>query len=272
VSSNSAEDERSRSGSEEADRRPSDVLVTLSQIVAFTVGLGAFVYIAGAAVLWVRLSQSHFPADSVVTSLPRELVVGIGLKSVVVPSVALAIVAGLGIGLVTVPTPLRRYRNSSTKRTHGVIGLLLGLAVAIVAWLFFTFSINLLVWWGAAAALAYFIALGVGKSLQHKTWDVAAIALAAAAIGLLGAAFRVVVEAVDPRLDNATVCVKDGGAPYVGLLIGEAANAVYLGREEEDGVGKTDVVVAIPRERVSEVWIGPEAEHECTPIPQSGGG
>ncbi len=271
MSSNSAEDEGSRS--EEAGRRPSDVFVTVSQIVAFILGLGAFVYIAGAAVLWVRLSRSNFPADSVVTSLPRELVVGIGLKDVVVPSVALAIVAGLGILLVT-RSPLKRDATGVTKRTHGTIGVVLGIAVFIAASLVFTFSFNLVwVWWGAAAVLAYFIALGVGKALQHKTWDFVVIALAAAAIGLLGAVFRVVVEAVDPRLDNATVCVNDGGAAYVGLLIGEAENAVYLGREEADDVGKTDdVVVAIPRERVSEVWIGPEAEHECTSIPQSGGG
>jgi hypothetical protein len=272
VSSNSAEDAGSRSGSEEPGRRPSDVFVTLSEIVAFIVGLGAFVYIAGAAVLWVRLSRSHFPADSVVTSLPRELVVGIGLKSVVAPSVALAIVAGLGIVLVSVPARLRRYRSSSTKTTHGTIGVLLGITVGIAAALVFAFNYQLFVWWGVAAVLAYFIALGIGRSLQHESWDVPKVALAAAAIGLLGAAFRVVVEAVDPRLDNATVCVKDGGAPYVGLLIGEAANAVYLGREEEDDAGRSDVVVAIPRERVSEVWIGPEAEHECTPIPQSAGG
>ena len=41
------------------------------------ISLAGLVYVFGAIVLWVRLSRSDLPSDSVVSALPRELVVGV---------------------------------------------------------------------------------------------------------------------------------------------------------------------------------------------------
>lgn len=236
----------------------SNVLTMVSQIVAFVVGLTAFVYVAGGTVLWIRLFRSDLPADPVITSLPRELVIGIGLKSVVAPAAALAIIAWVALRAVTWSLPT----SSGPKRTHGTLFLAVGSVSFLVAfWLIpnVSWAIGGLI----AAMIVYFIALGVGwgrERLQRvRRWERAEFAVAAVVIGLFGAFIRIALEVADPRLDNAVVCVADGSEPYTGLLVGEAKDAVYLGERSDR------VVIAIPKSRVKELWIGSD-DHACGPM------
>ena len=250
--------------------RPS-FFVTLSQIIALVVGLTAFVYVAGGAVLWIRLFRSDLPADSVVTSLPRELVIGVGLKSVVAPAAVLAILAATALAMVTTAARLGRGQ----KRTHGVIAVVLGLAIFGAGFLIsirvgstFAFPVVNLPIEPVVASAVFYLALAIGlggKYVQQGFWDPMKIALAAAVIGLIGAGLRIGLEFADPRLDNAVVCVNDGGISYDGLLIGQAQEAVYLGQRfhEDDGV-----VVSIPQSRVDELWIGSD-KRACSDRDQS---
>lgn len=244
----------------EASRRSDSqhLLTTLSQIVTFVVSLTAFIYIAGATVLWIRLFRSDLPADSVVTSLPRELVVGVGLKSVVAPSVVLAAIGAAALGVMTVA-----LRLGGTKRTHGSIAVIVGIAFFSAAILTLP-GVGWAIGWALAAAAVYFGALAIGwlgKWHDPAFWDRTKIALAAALIGLLGAGIRVLTELADPRLDNAVVCVNDGGSKYDGLLIGESGQAIYLGQ----GRASDRVVVSIPKSRVAELWIGSD-QRACSGI------
>jgi hypothetical protein len=74
----------------------------------------------------------------------------------------------------------------------------------------------------------------------------------AEALGLLAAFGRIAVEAADPRLEDAVVCVADREA-YPGLLIAEASSSVYVGQRLPD---EPNVVVSISNDRVQEVWVG----------------
>ena len=235
------------------EAQESNLWVKISQIVGLVAGLAAFVYIAGAAVLWVRLFRSNFPADPVVTSLPRELVIGIGMKSVVGPALVLAIVAAAGIAVVK---RLRATLMGTMPKTHGTAGVVVGVISGTIALLLVP-DVAWVVGWAVAGLTAYFIALGFGKTVQNRGLSFATVALIALAIGLLGATIRIFVEVADPRLDNAVVCVNDGGSRYTGLLIGESSGAVYLGIRTEH------VVVSIPRSRIGELWIGPKT-HDCS--------
>jgi hypothetical protein len=239
----------------EADK--SNVLETVSKLVGFAVGLTAFVYVAGGTVLWIRLFRSDLPADPVITSLPRELVIGIGLKSVVAPAAALAILAWVALRGVT-----WSIRTSGTRRTHGTLFLAVG-AISFLAAFWLVPRLSWAIGGLIAAMVVYFIALLIGwvrKRFQPvRDWGNSEFALAAVVIGLGGAFIRVALEVADPRLDNAVVCVGDGSEPYTGLLVGEAKDAVYLGERSER------VVIAIPKSRVEELWIGTD-DHACGPI------
>jgi len=85
--------------------------------------------------------------------------------------------------------------------------------------------------------VVYFIALLLGWGTKRfqpvRRWGHSEFAVAAVVIGLGGAFIRVALEVADPRLDNAVVCVADGGDPYTGLLVGEAKDAVYLGERSD---------------------------------------
>jgi hypothetical protein len=232
------------------------VVATLSAIITVVVGLTALVYIFGGVVLWIRLHREHFPADSVVTSLPRELVIGVGLKSVIVPTVGLAIVAAIGLVLVTVS-----LRLGKGIRTRGTIALVVGAILFTMLFVAFRGS-----WWAlawiAVACAAYFLALGVGYRLKlHRSgyWTPATIAIWAAVLGIVGAGFRILLEWNNPSLEQAVICVNDGGTKYDGLLIGETGEAVYLGQGEQ----ADRVVISIPTGRIEELWIGSK-ERACS--------
>jgi hypothetical protein len=232
---------------------------TISQIVAFFAGLTAFVYVAGGTVLWIRLFRSELPADPVVTSLPRELVISIGLKDVVLPAAVLAAIAWAALMAVTQAGSVGR----GSKRTHGVIALIVGL-VAFLVTLWFVPSISWALGWTVAAFAVYFLALLAGwipKKLGYadpalKQLTPKSAVVLGAVIALFGAFLRIVFEVADPQLDNAVVCVNDRGAPYKGLLVGQAQDTVYLGKRPQRAV------IAIPKSRVREMWIGSD-EHAC---------
>jgi hypothetical protein len=150
-----------------------------------------------------------------------------------------------------------RVLGRGTKRTHGLLALIVGL-VAFVVVLWLVPSMSWAVGWFVAGFAVYFVALLAGwvpkkigradPALPHLTPRSAVVV--AAVIALLRAFARIVFEVADPRLDNAVVCVNDKKPPYVGLLVGQAQDAVYLGERKERAV------IGIPKSRINEIWIG----------------
>jgi hypothetical protein len=243
---------------EQSTRSP---FVTATQIIASLLSLAGLVYIFGALVLWVRLARSDLPSD-VVSALPRELVIGVGLKSVVAPSVLFAFIAAFGFVAVTYAVrfgKLHEHRmNIAT--THGVLAFAGGTIVIggvfLLAALSYGRPLTTMWIWAALAIAVLSLALVIGwfakKVVAATSWGPGTIALLAAILGLVGAFGRIVLEAADPRLEDAVVCLAEGEA-YPGLLIGEASSSVYLGQRLPN---EPNVVVSISKDRVQEVWIG----------------
>ena len=252
----------------------------ITRIIGLVAGLAAFVYIAGAAVLAVRLEKAGLPASEVVTSLPRELLIGVGLQYVVAPALALAMVAGLEILILI-------------KWKRGVwVALLAGLflTAVLVALLLVVrtgdeheFRDEGAVGWWIAFLAAYVATLVIYVAAKGKLETLYLVALVALGVGLIAAVARVAYERKSTRLQEATVCVNDGGPNYEGFLVGETSDAVYLGRlddraEPDDGeksgtrpppktaeqVKVVKVVLAIRKDRVGELRIGDRSSWNCS--------
>jgi hypothetical protein len=246
-----------------------DWIERATKIIGLVAGLGAFVYITGAAVLAVRLDTAGLPATDVVSGLPRELLIGVGLQYVVAPAVALALVAGLQVLL------LRLWLRGDQKTGRKVVGILIGgfLLTAFILWIVLSFQRWERPWtlgvlgWLAAWVAVYVATLLVYVAHKGKREPLVLMALIALSVGLIAAAARVVSDRENHRLKEATVCINDGGPNYEGLLVGETSSAVYLGRVEEG------LILAVPKERVGELRIGDMSSWSCSvPRPTQDGG
>jgi hypothetical protein len=70
--------------------------MVVGRVTSVLTALAAFlglVYLLGAGVLWIRLAREGLPTEAVITSLPRELLLSIGLRSIFLPAL---VFAGLG--------------------------------------------------------------------------------------------------------------------------------------------------------------------------------
>ena len=247
-------------------QKRTDLVEVLSNAITAILGLAAFVYVTGAAVLWARLVAKDLPANPVVTGLPRELLVATGLRTVVVPSLLLALVALAGLWF---RSRLDRARADKT----------VGFGLRVPSWILFGilyavgagFAISMFVSWGTwafgwtIAIYVAFVAAGLVSRLEmFRNRPMLRIAALALLVGGIGALVRIVVELEKPDLQSAVVCVKDGGDPYSGLLVGETSNVVYIGQEDEHRV------LSVPTDRVGELWIGTTDIQACSlPEPTS---
>lgn len=232
------------------------LLKTLGELITVLVGAVAFVYLAGAAVLWIRLWSAGLPTDAVVSGLPRELLVAVGLRSVVAPAVPLAVAAGVFLLLAA-----WRPTSDRAKRIRAGLSVVVGALGGVAVSFYFADrgEQDLALGW----LVAFFVVWGISVLIvmSDLPLSIVAVALVALILGLAAAAVRVAVELSDPRLSKARVCVNDGGRAYNGRLIGETENAVYLGDRER--------VVVIPKSRVGELWIGVAPKRCHVPKPRS---
>jgi hypothetical protein len=90
----------------------SRVVTTLLTALAAFVGL---VYLLGAGVLWIRLAREGLPTEAVITSLPRELLLSVGLRSILLPAFVYSGLGVLVLILVERRTPIgvRSFRRGS---------------------------------------------------------------------------------------------------------------------------------------------------------------
>jgi hypothetical protein len=266
---------------------PVDLVERAGKIIALVAGLAAFVYIAGAAVLAVRLDAEGLPASEVVTSLPRELLVGVGLQYVVAPALALALVSGLEIYILRW---LGNWKGHWRARDF-VVAVIVGLVLtAIILWGLLSLqrgswllprleSAELLStsgWWIAflVAYMLTLLALYLARAGERTCRTLELAALVALTVGVIAAVARVGYERTNTHLEEATVCVNDGGPDYEGVLIGETSDAVYLGIRDEDDrariASKETVfrtpprVLEIPKDRVGELHIGYKTYSICS--------
>ena len=212
----------------------------------------------GALVLALRLQTNDLPTLAVLSNLPRELVISVGLTYVVAPwLVAASLVALFWLVRETPPAA----PSSSRLMTWGELWrALVVAAVGVVAgWLVLRGLGGRFAAWDT---LSLGIALGAVTSLATVVWRLlsrryastwpkpAAIAIWAALAGLVAVPLFVEIGARSP-LAEAQLC-GEGPMHLKGWLIGEAGDRVYIGE-----ITDPHRVVSAPR--TGELYVGPEA-------------
>lgn len=231
-----------------------DAIADLLKLIVATVAL---VYIAGGAVLWVRLTKEGVPTDPVVSALPREFLISVGLKSIVAPALLFAVAAGALVWANSGGTKAQTAKLIVTFAVFLAFILLMSLYALNREW----WTLGLLV--GSVVAV---LMAAVLYRLIDPTRTAMQVTLVIVATGIGGASARVLVEIFDHRSAPATVCVKDSSEAFEGEYIGETDKTIYLAYPQEDSL------LSIPKDRVAETHIARgEESPTCRltyPLPQ----
>lgn len=77
---------------DDPSQRLKALLEVVGKAVSTVAGAAAFLYVVGAAVLWIRLTKAQLPADHALGVLPRHLLISVGMRKVVLPAIAAGLV------------------------------------------------------------------------------------------------------------------------------------------------------------------------------------
>jgi hypothetical protein len=242
----------------------SRVITTLLTALAAFVGL---VYLLGAGVLWIRLAREGLPTEAVITSLPRELLLSVGLRSILLPALVYSGLGVLVLILVEWRTPigkdpgffggfgeaLMRLRLLAFVSAGSLVGLIIA-GVAAVVLSRIGFGVAPALGWLLGGLVVILVSAAIAMRRNWKGgWEpetlrvFVGIALLAAGVATLA---RLSVEIASPQFEQISVCARNPDGVFQGLFIGETGNGVYLG-----DVGR-ESVVEIPRDRLKTVWFG----------------
>jgi hypothetical protein len=244
----------------------SSLVSVVAQLVGLAAGAVALLYVAGGAVLALRLYLADLPSRTIAAQLPRDLLISIALAQIVLP---VAVVACLYVtwrlvrGSTTPPRLLvgpRRLLAASAVAGVAVVGLLIP-AVGHVRE-----GAKGLSWLVAIAFLVTLVVVLAGLSLRAKLVDAygespgswssqAAVARMAVVIALVAVPICVLFAGAYFPLLPAQVCTASG-ANVSGVLIGETSDRTYIGEVKE--VGDLNVF-SIPSSQTTQTVIGGNA-------------
>jgi hypothetical protein len=226
-----------------------------------------FVYVLGAAVVWIRLSREHLPTEAVITSLPRGLLLSVGLRSIVVPVLVFALLACAALVFVAKSEKSRRAAAAlpgvrdqpasaegapaeAAPAEPGFWGKVWhDLQVAFGSWVAIVIAVlavsiarlvqsgwsaaNEVAWWGFGAVIVVLLSAGIASTWPQLVGSdkLDKIALIAVVVSVVAAVARLGAVCVDPGFEQVAVCTKDTGSLVSGLFIGETDNGIYLGKK-----------------------------------------
>jgi hypothetical protein len=235
----------------------SKAITALSDVLKLVISAVAIVYVAGGAVMWVRLRHEGVPTDPVVSALPREFLISIGLRTIVAPALAYAAV---GLGLYWVSRKVRGHFGLQL-----LVAFVLGAGLIVISVLIAAFVLDRN-WWTVGLLIGLGVTLFVGWALNlrvdttrpmavkrvNTTRATPVVTAVVIATGFGGIAGRVFVEALDDTSAPTTVCVKDAKATFQGDYIGETDKTIYLAD------GANHAIVSIPKDRAAETHVAEE--------------
>ena len=217
-------------------------------------GLASLVVILGGAVLSWRLRSQGLPADAVVSVLPREFLISVGLGVTVQLVVFLLVLLpgfvwqGAGVARAAAWAGAALLAYPFLRIASGYDWLLLGAAWLVTAFILYGFIL-----WG------------------RRKWGSTRETLPIVSLVIVGLAFFIPWRAAfewrsAPGLD-ALVCLvgSEGFAGEFpvgwadGVLIGENNNYIYIGQKKRSG-GRDPQIAQIPREHIGIVVVGEDAD------------
>ena len=255
----------------------SSLVSVVAQLVGLAAGVVALLYVAGGAVLALRLYLADLPSRTIAAQLPRDLLISIALAQIVLP---VAVVACLYVtwrlvrGATTPPRLLVRPREllaASAVAAFVVVGLLIPAVGHVregakgLSWLLaIAFLITLVV---VLAGLSLRVKLVDAYGASPASWSSqSAVARMAVVVALVAVPICVVFAGAYFPLLPAQVCTASG-AKVSGVLIGETSDRTYIGEDKE--VGKLDVF-SIPSSQTTQTVIGGNAAASACPAAAPG--
>jgi hypothetical protein len=240
-----------------ASELPKTSFGIIAAVFGLFAGFASLVVILGGAVFAFRLRTRGLPADAVVTALPREFLISVGL------GVTLQLVAFL---LVLLSGFVSQGVELAIAAAWGAAILLAYPFLRIVAgywWLLLAAA-----WAATSLILSGFILWG------RRKWGPTRETLPIVGLVLVGLAVFIPWRAVfewrsAAGLDSLVCLVGQGGISenkhYVGkvdgLFIGENDNSVYIGQKHPQK-GADPLIAQIPRKQIGLVLIGKNADKE----------
>lgn len=224
--------------------------VTLGlQLLGALAGLATLTTFVGGAMLWIRFSELHLPADQAVNLLPKQLLLVIGAHALIGP-VALGLFAAVVISLAQ---PLR------TTGYDWIFWLLLAailvpfvVAVVVLTWDFDRFPEQFFMALALLAALAIVIPVAI-RATRRTTIALSVLA----AFAICGAVLAVVRTSGAPKLEPVAVLLDGRPQAIAGFYVGQTADRLYLAPlpgngDPADPFADADIdrIVEIRRDRV----------------------
>jgi hypothetical protein len=260
----------------ESDRKGTDVVTRLGQFAGLVAGVLGLVYAAGGGVLTLRLYLAHLPSRTIVSQLPRELLISVGMAQIVFPIVAVAGLYAtcrvLGGASVRPKRLVRQWKEQSRQGWAELVGAAAVPALVVaattgvgaknirggsnaLAWLVpLTFLVTLLIVLVGLKARAR-LADSYGESAT--TWNAPRpVAWMTLVVALVALPVCVLVAGTHFPLLDAKVCTTSG-TEEAGVLVGETSDRTYIGQKARP-VGPL-LVFSIPRSEIRETFIGGHA-------------
>ncbi len=241
-------------------------LVRVGQIFALLAGVATLVYVSGGAILSLRLDRNGLASEAVVSNLPREFLISIGLTEVVLPlllvGVSLVALMFLLVNVTNMEEAGRALTDWKGARQSERVMLVLAFGLLFAGGIVLAVRQFESSWQALAFVPATVSVLFVGGQVVRNRFERRLASLGAVAwtgVLLAGCLTPWLVAVAQDRhhLLRATVCDVDGNETD-GSLIGETADRIYVGesRREAAAQGRKPRIKVIPRARLTEVFIG----------------
>jgi hypothetical protein len=245
-----------------SDGPKSNATATLLQFAGAAGATLLVLYLFGGLVMWVRFHAAGIPADQTVAALPRELLVVVGLRTLVVEIVVLGLLAAVAtwiacrrggrpstgvfaaagfVALLAVAAVIDVEVDSTRlghRLTGGGVARVAGVAVA------------------AVVVVGWFYGRWLDRRLGGTSWtsrealwlSLPMVIVSAATLGLAWEAAK------GPIFPPVKVVRTDGAAPVEGFFVGESGSEILVGTGLCDAhEPRIESLVAVPRSDVAAV-------------------
>lgn len=245
-------------------------LQLVARVVGLLAGTATLIYLTGGVVMALRLVFKDLGWYNVVSQLPREFLISIGLGQVLLPALLVGALYGLFRLLRTdraSPPALHRFREAGARR-GAFAGYARTLAVLVIPPVVILIRRVLggdlgpktLLVIAVAVALLAIVAVAVHEVRAivldggaHR-WNSLRTVVAVAALYTAAVIPSMMIAAAGVPLTGAKVCTTDNFAES-GYFVGQTSDQVYLGER-----GKRRRIAVVPMTKVEELFIGGEAD------------
>lgn len=223
--------------------RIQDWATRIGTVAASMTGLVIVVHLLGGVVMWLRFRKADLPADQAVAFMPREEMLTIGLRLMVLPALATGALA------VTLVWATRRRHPRGRPRRGSRLALIICALLVAVLFLSLPFSWASATWIGLGLVIVYWWR---GFGLERRTPGEMPSPLRLAVVAVLAAVVISLGRQVDDpvQLPQVQVALEHRADPVRGMFVSADGDALYIGdtaARKITGYRRADVTWLAPK-------------------------